>query len=562
MQPLANRGYCDLLHLKVLGLCAAALVMHAASAEEPTRMVGPTVTPVVVDASAVPAIAPVDVVDFVVRGNTVLSEAQIDEALYPFLGTQKTGDDLEKARAALENAYSSHGFKTVSVLLPPQTPSAGVVLLEVTEGRVGHLKVVGSKYSAIDKIKRNAPSLAEGSVPDFNQVPVDISALNQLSDRRVTPELKAGVKPGTVDVDLDVVDHLPLHGSLEINNRRSQDTTPLRTSASLSYDDLWQAGHSLSLSAQVDPQKTSDARVFYGAYLARFGASPWSLLVSGTRSNSNVATIGGTDVLGNGTTVSTQAMLTLTATDTFYQALSFGIAYKHFNNTTSAKETQGGLPVVQIDKVPLVYLPFTIGYTTIWRSRTSVTQGDLSLSFANPRWGSSQAEFDENRFDATGQELYLRGSLTHTHDLPGGLQGFIRVSGQITDQPLANTEQYVAGGADTVRGYLEAEALGDVGAGGTLELRSPSLAQWISFGSVRPVDEWRFFIFGDDAYLRLRDPLPEQRDAFRLASYGAGFNLKVYSYFNANFTWADPIFNATATHRRASRYLFRVWTSF
>jgi hemolysin activation/secretion protein len=143
-------------------------------------------------------------------------------------------------------------------------------------------------------------------------------------------------------VDLDVVDHFPLHGSLEINNRRSQDTTPLRTSASLSYDDLWQAGHSLSLSAQVDPQKTADARVYYGSYLARFGASPWSLLVSATRSNSNVATIGGTDVLGNGTTVSMQAMLTLTATDTFYQALSFGVAYKHFNNTTTAEETQAG----------------------------------------------------------------------------------------------------------------------------------------------------------------------------------------------------------------------------
>ena len=144
----------------------------------------------------------------------------------------------------------------------------------------------------------------------------------------------------------------------------------------------------------------------------------------------------------------------------------------------------------------------------------------------------------------------------------GGLQGFIRISGQITDQPLANTEQYVAGGADTVRGYLEAEALGDVGAGGTLELRSPSLAQWIALGSVRPFDEWRFFIFGDDAYLRLRAPLPEQRDAFRLASYGAGFNLKMFSYLNADFTWADPIFNGNATHRGSSRYLFRFWISF
>ena len=558
---MAKFGVRDLLQVRLLCLSAGLCLTQIVAGQ----------TPDAVDKAGAPSPAPdaatlagkmFDVADFVVRGNTALSEAQIDEALYPFLGERRTAADLENARAALENCYSTHGFKTVSVALPPQTPTDGVVLFQVTEARVGHLKVVGSKYSSIDRIKRDAPSLAEGSVPNFNEVPTDISALNQLSDRRVTPELKAGTKPGTVDVDLDVVDHFPLHGSLELNNRRSQDTTPLRTSASLSYDNLWQAGHSLSLSAQVDPQDTADAKVLYGSYLARFGASPWSVLINGVRSNSNVATIGGTDVLGNGTTVSVQGMLTLVATDTFYQALSFGVAYKHFNNTTSAQETVSGAPVTQIDKVPLVYLPFTIGYTTIWRAKTSVTQADLSVNFAIPQWGSDQAEFDENRFEATGQQLYLRGSMTHTHDMPWGMQGFLRVSGQIADQPLVNTEQYVAGGADTVRGYLEAEALGDVGAGGTLELRTPSLGQWISFGSVRPVDEWRFFIFGDDAYLRLRDPLPEQRDAFRLASFGAGFNLRLYSYFNANFTWADPIFDGPATKRRSSRYLFRVWTSF
>ncbi len=78
----------------------------------------------------------------------------------------------------------------------------------------------------------------------------------------------------------------------------------------------------------------------------------------------------------------------------------------------------------------------------------------------------------------------------------------------------------------------------------------------------RPFDELRVFIFGDDAYLRLREPLPEQRDAFRLASTGVGFNLKMYSYINGNFTWADPIFDGPATRRWKSRYLFRVWTSF
>ena len=48
-----------------------------------------------------------------------------------------------------------------------------------------------------------------------------------------SPELKPGVEPGTVDIDLNVKDKLPLHGSVELNNRYSADTTKLRLNANL-----------------------------------------------------------------------------------------------------------------------------------------------------------------------------------------------------------------------------------------------------------------------------------------------------------------------------------------
>src|SRR5262249_59196248 len=93
-------------------------------------------------------------------------------------------------------------------------------------------------------IKENSPSLAEGSVRNFNEVTQDVIALNQWPERRVTPSLKAGVVPGTVDGDLTVNDTFPLHGSAELNNRYSANTDPLRVNASLSYNNLWQLGHS------------------------------------------------------------------------------------------------------------------------------------------------------------------------------------------------------------------------------------------------------------------------------------------------------------------------------
>ncbi len=77
--------------------------------------------------------------------------------------------------------------------------------------------------------------------------------------------------------------------------------------------------------------------------------------------------------------------------------------------------------------------------------------------------------------------------------------------GQITDSPLVSSEQIAAGGMNSVRGYLSAEATGDYGVVGSLELRAPPLP---FFPTV--VEDWRVYAFVDGGQLRLREPLPEQ----------------------------------------------------
>ncbi len=94
-------------------------------------------------------------------------------------------------------------------------------------------------------------------MPNVTQLQHDIVTLNQRPDRSVTPVLKAGIAPDTVDVDLQVTDTLPLHGSLELNNAYSQATKPLRLLATLSYDDLWQRGDSATVSYQIAPERSS-----------------------------------------------------------------------------------------------------------------------------------------------------------------------------------------------------------------------------------------------------------------------------------------------------------------
>ncbi len=69
-----------------------------------------------------------DIDDFAVQGADTLPQIEIEEAVYPYLGPNKSADDVEKARAALEKAYHDKGFQTVSVAVPQQNVQGGVSL--------------------------------------------------------------------------------------------------------------------------------------------------------------------------------------------------------------------------------------------------------------------------------------------------------------------------------------------------------------------------------------------------------------------------------------------------
>jgi hemolysin activation/secretion protein len=484
----------------------------------------------------------------------VLTSLEVEQAVYPFLGPGRTRDDVEKAREALEQAYQAKGYKTASVQIPPQQVKKGVVMLQASEGTIGRLTVKGSRYFSPDEIKKQASSLAPGTVPDFSDngaVARDIVGLNQLPDRRITPVLRAGEIPGTVDVDLNVKDTLPLHGSIELNNRYSANTTELRVDGSVSYNNLWQAGHSAGLSFQVAPERLDDAEVFSAYYLARFPSINWlSLMVQGTKQDSDVSTLGGSDVVGKGETAGLRAIINLPTGKDFYDSVTFGVDYKHFGQDLML----GGVDV----STPTTYYPLSAAYNGNWTGNGYNTELNATVTFNLRGLGSSLTELDNSRYMADGNFIYLRGDLSHTHDLPGGLQVFGKVQGQVADQPLLNTEQISGGGLSTVRGYLESAELGDNGVFGSLELRTPSMSGW----SNGKVNDLRLYVFGDWGMLTLIDALPEQQASFTLASFGVGAKVHFLDRFNGSLDLGVPLIGQGTTKAYDPLLTFRVWAEF
>jgi len=496
-----------------------------------------------------------DLLEIVVDGNTVLDDSDIQEVLLPFLGMNKSPEDVDKAREALENFYHQQGFKTVSITIPRQAVKDGTVLLQVIEGRVNKLTVLGSKYHSLARIKQQAPAFAEGSVPDFSVVQQNLTTLNQQADQIVTPALKAGATAGTIDVDLVVLDKLPLHGSLEVNNRYSQGTSELRSSANISYDNLWQRGHSASLFYQTAPENTEEAGVIVGSYTLRFDENPLTIALTGMRSKSNVSTLGGIQVIGGGRSYSVRANWPLAASGDTARSLSLALDYKSF----ASKVNLGDSSVL----TPIRYYPVSLAYNSFTRNDNSSLQFDTSLTVALPHLGSDSDIIDTNRYGARRQMIYSRSSIAYSYDLPKAFQLYAKTTAQLSDRPLISNEQLSAGGMDSVRGYFESEAVGDYGANGTLELRAPSLPDLFDKSHfVDHVQELRPFIFIDGAGLYQHQPLPNTSRQVEMLSAGIGFNLNTFRKINAVFDWSVPLVKGPSTDRGDSRLLFRLWTSF
>ncbi|CAN5763291.1 ShlB/FhaC/HecB family hemolysin secretion/activation protein [soil metagenome] len=504
--------------------------------------------------STAPAASKIFIREYRVQGSKQLSPTDVGNVVYPFLGPGRTTEDVEQARSALEKAYHDKGFQSVAVEIPQQSAKRGIIVLRVVENKVGRLRVVGSKFFLPSDIKRLAPSLAEGTVPNFNDVQKDVVDM-QSSDRQITPSVRPGVDPGTVDVDLTVKDTLPLHGNVELNNRYSADTTPLRLNASLSYGNLWQLGHSIGASFQIAPEKKSDALVYSGYYITRVpGVENLNLMFMGTKQDSDVSTLGGAAVAGRGNILGLRALITLPSKGNYYQSLSLGLDWKRFEEDVVVAD--------QAISTPIEYYPLSVNYGGSWVRKKSFTEFNTNLTFHLRGTGSDPVEFDNKRYLADGAFIYLRGDLSHQQDLPGGFRLYGKVQGQISDSPLINSEQYSGGGLGTVRGYLESTSLGDNGVFGTVELQSPSFIGTDREVRGQRVNEWRVYSFLEGGRLTLRDPLPEQQDQFDLASWGIGSRMRLFGHLSGSVDVAWPLIDQGTTSEGETIVTFRVWTDF
>jgi hemolysin activation/secretion protein len=455
-----------------------------------------------------------EIKSYEVVGATLIPQSEVQRVVSPYLGPGRYMSDIQAARDALQAAYEERGFPTVAVQLPKQTLLDGRVRIEVVEARLGAVRVdnPGIDWYSEGGVRRATPNLQSGALVRSEDLESDLARANRPRDRRVTPVLKAGQEAGTVDLDLKVDDRIPLHGSVEWNNYHTPGTPEERMTARVSYENLWQLDHALSVQYTFVPRPSEqfdEVQVWVLTYAAPnpwrdddrlFAYAAWSDTASILPTNTSI------NSLGNGFTTGARYNLGLPLPfvdwDWYQHALVLGVDYKSIENALR----QG----VNTIRTPIRYLPWSVSYQgtvvrphgfatitagTDFHFAGTIDNGGSKEDFQNNRGGIN----DNNLVDGTYAIYHL--DVDTTLRLPGLLQTLaqgrflelpaprtsfdddaalvVGLSGQYADEPLVSTEQFPLGGRYSVRGYLEGEAFGDHGWDLQMELRTPALRDFL-----------------------------------------------------------------------------------
>lgn len=506
-----------------------------------------------------------DIWEYRVDGNSLLSIASIQSALYPYLGPQKSLDDVEQARAQLQALYKHQGYPIVVVAIPEQNVINGVVSLKVVEGKVDRFRISGNRYFSRKELRQELPAIEPGKPLNMTQVRTELDDANRLNPyRSLTPVIRPGSKPGMMELELKVRDELPFHSSVEVNNRYTATTSKSRVLLSAGYDNLWLSHHSITLNYQASPEKPGEVDVWNMTYVLPSGRRS-RLAMFAVDSNSKTVTVTdqGDDltVLGKGRVFGLRRISSIKVNEHNFASLVMGFDYKDFGENSQISNPDDTTRL----NVPIDYSVFTLSYSGSLRDGEDMTRFSLGSNFALKSLGNDdmvtadQDEFDFKRSLAKGNFFITKASISQNWAIDSDWQLYAAMRGQYTQDPLISNEQFSAGGVDSVRGYLESTALGDNALLSNLELHY-NLRSHVSW---KKLTEFDVSYYVDVARLRTLEALPDANDVVTrytdLAGTGIGLNISAYKTLQLALYLAKPLKDLQQTDfDNAARLHFRL----
>ncbi|MEH1893248.1 MAG: ShlB/FhaC/HecB family hemolysin secretion/activation protein [Nostoc sp.] len=462
-----------------------------------------------------------------VVGSTVFKPEQLTAITAPFVGRKLTFIELLQVKDAITKLYVDHGYVTTGALIVPQTVEAGVIKIQVIEGSLQEIKIIGNRRLRTQYIRDR---ILLGTKTPLN-VPHLLEKLQLLrldpQIQNLSAELQTGVHPGTSVLQVEVEEANTFKPTATLDNGRSPSVGSFRRGIDLQEANLLGLGDTLSVGyANTDgsntinlnytlPINARNGTVFFGFNQGwnRVIEKPFSVL--DIQSNTRSYELGYRQPLVQKPT----------------QELAIGLSF-------SRQESQTELGIDNIGPYKLSPGADANGKTNISALRffQEYTQRSNQYVFA----ARSQFSFGVDWFDANVSQdepdsrfFAWRGQAQWVRQLAPDTLFLARGDFQLAADSLVPLEQFGLGGQLSVRGYRQDALITDNGMLLSAEFRLP-IVRAPKIGGVLQLTP--FIEVGKGWNVKDKNP-----SRSLLVGTGLGLFWKQGNNFSARLDWGIPL---------------------
>ncbi|PAX45810.1 ShlB/FhaC/HecB family hemolysin secretion/activation protein [Brunnivagina elsteri] len=470
-----------------------------------------------------------------VVGSTVFKPKDFIPVTSPFVGRELTFAELLEVKDAVTKLYTDKGYVTTGAVITPQTLESGVVKIQVVEGSLQEIKIVGNRRLN-SKYIRSRIKLGAGKPLNVPHL-MEKLQLVRLDPRiqNLSAELQTGVRPGSNSLQVEIKEADTFKLTTTLDNGRSPSVGSFRRGIDLQEANLLGMGDTLS----VGYANSDGSNAVNASYTLPVNARNGTVSFSYNQGWNNVIEKPFTvlDIQSNSKSYDFSYRQPLVQTPT--KELAVGLSFSRQESQTElGLDNIGGFPLspgADADgKTKISALRFTQDYTQRSNKQVFAARSQFSLGVD---W------FDANVNDNAPDSRFFswRGQAQWVRQLKPDTLFLVKGDLQVATDALLPLEQFGVGGQLSVRGYRQDALLADSGLLLSSELRLPILRA-PKMGGVLQLTP--FFEIGKAWNNNGKNPSPST-----LVGTGLGLLWKQGDNFSARLDWGIPLVSVEGEKR-------------
>ena len=484
--------------------------------------------------------------NIIVSPSEILKKEEINNITEDYLKKNLTFLDLETIVNKINKLYLEKGFVTARAYLPEQTIENETVKIELIEGKIGVVLISDNKWTRTKYIQDRL-NLKKGEIFNIQELEESIMVFNRYNNNiMLKGSLEAGKSElGTTDINIVADEKVPIHITGLFDNAGRKTIGNWRSGIMLQHDSLFGFQDRLTVGLYANKAFTTpfvDYNIPVNKKDGRIGfnfSSSDSKIKHGPYADFNIRSKSRNYSVYFSQPIYRRPWVDLTSVT----SLSYKKSTTSFDGEKLFKD--------EIAEA-------TTGLNFRYDTKRGIWYLNQNVSYAFPL------------FDKEISYLKLDGGLLRLHDFGHGVIGTLRSSYQVIPNKhiVPYADQFIAGGATTVRGYSEGLLIGRSGYIVSAELMFPIAPRTIK--NKDKTKEYPFlgsilkgFVFADHGavfpYKGTGLGAEHYTSDDFLISLGAGIKFTLPKDINIKLSWGFPLMrNNHEENSKCGRFHFEM----